>query len=59
MGFILPVGRYPVQEKAQRINVDISQVGVILTLLEKMFKSLPILSDLWILDLEKSPDWRV
>ena len=47
------------QEKAQRINVDISQVGVILTLLEKMFKSLPILSDLWILDLEKSPDWRV
>jgi len=32
MCFILPVGRYPVQEKAQRINSGTSQVGVILTL---------------------------
>ena len=54
MGFILPVGRYPVQEKAQRINAGISQVGVILTLLEQRFKSLRILSGLWIPDLEKT-----
>ena len=59
MGFILPVGRYPVQEKVQRINVGISQVGVILTLLEQRFKSLRILSGLWIPTLVNSTDWQL